>query len=747
MKRLISIVINLSFIVCARAQLPVGLDTITVRENGAALKMPWASGLNYANFSNVDLNFDNVKDLVAFDKSNQFGVGRFRCFIKTGSAGQTTYSCSPKLSYNFPQATNWATFVDYDCDGKEDLFCSTTGGIMVYKNVSSLSAGISFTLVNSLLHTWYYPTPSGYSNLYASPVGLPGLSDVDNDGDIDVLTFSPQGVFVEFHQNMSMEAYGDCHSLDTFNLNTACWGKITENSCSIAMSQTCAQRPWPDYHPDLQNSLHAGSCLTCIDYDNDLDKDLIMGDISCNNVLFALNSGSPSNALITDTTKLYPNYPNKNSTQQININNFPCTYNVDVDGDGKKDLLASPNSFGSENTKSVWYYKNTSATNTVNFQYVKNNFLQDQMIEVGQNSYPILFDYNCDGKKDLLVGTFGYFNSNSLKAQLALYENTGTLTQPSFSLVTRDYAGISTQSLNFAIPTAGDIDGDGDVDLLIGTSNGKIHWLKNTAGPGNICAFTFLNNPFNFVTYSAVAAPQLFDINKDGKLDLMIGGKNGRIAFYKNIGSSSAPSFTLKTNTFGSVNVKGDPNLFGIDGYASPFFYDEPSGTKLLVGSVSGQIFYYSIPALAADTCVANLINTNTDNINEGAQSTIYYEDINNDNKRDMFIGNAGGGLSYFSSTSPYVSIREYEENRNDMVVVFPVPTEQQLNIQISKIEAERVVVRLHDIVGREILSDVFHANTGLINLEGLPEGVYFARISVISNGTQFTVAKKIIKR
>ncbi len=70
-------------------------------------------------------------------------------------------------------------------------------------------------------------------------------------------------------------------------------------------------------------------------------------------------------------------------------------------------------------------------------------------------------------------------------------------------------------------------------------------------------------------------------------------------------------------------------------------------------------MFHYTIPALTGDSCVANLITTSANNINEGAQSTLCYEDINNDGKRDLFVGNAGGGLNLFSSKSPYVGIKK----------------------------------------------------------------------------------------
>lgn len=738
------IIVFLTFsVTITKAQLFVASDTISVTDNGYVLKMPWGNGLNYSNFSNIDLNYDGVKDLVAFDRLNQFSVGRFRCFVKSGGPGSTTYTFNPGMAYAFPQVLNWATLVDYDCDGKEDLFCSASGGITVYRNTGNASSGLSFTLVSPLLYSYYFPGPSGYANLYASPVGVPGIADVDGDGDIDILTFSSQGVLIEFHQNMSKEAYNNCQHLDTFNLNTGCWGKIEENNCSVVMSQTCAFRPSPDYHPELQ-PLHAGSCLTCIDYDNDLDQDLIMGDISCNNVQFMLNSGTPGNAVITDTTKLYPNYPNKNSTLQIRMNNFPCTYNVDVDGDSKKDLIATPNAFGSENANSVWYYKNTSSTNTLTLQFMQKNFLQDEMIEVGQNSFPVLFDYNADGKKDLLVGTYGYFNANSLKAQLALYENTGTAAQPSFSLITKDYAAISTKSLNYAIPAPGDIDGDGDTDILIGTSNGVVHWLKNTAGAGSACTFTFLSAPFSFTPQSAVGAAQVFDIDKDGRQDIMIGGKNGAVAYYRNIGSPGSPSFSLVTNSFGNINVKGSSNLYGTDGYAAPHFYDDAGVTRVLVGSVSGQIFHYTVPAVITSSCI--LISSAANGINEGAQSTVWYEDINGDNKPDLFVGNAGGGLSFFSSKSPYAGINELKGDRSALVTIYPVPANDYLTVSVADLKVSKMNVEILDVLGKRIISVEINENIGYINLQDFSAGVYFVKVSVVSQSGAFSVAKKIIK-
>ena len=727
------------------SQLLVARDTISVIENNYVLKMPWANGVNYSNVSNIDLNFDGKKDLVVFDKVTIFSVGRFRCFINKGASGQTKYVADPDLSYLFPQTANWAVFLDYNCDGKEDLWCSVNGGIKVYKNVSTPSLGINFILEKSIIYTDFNPSgPPSIAPLYASTIGVPGLADIDNDGDMDILTFSSGGFYIEYHKNMSKEKYGNCDSLE-YQLQDACWGKITEQSCLVNMNQCPLRALASQLFIQKNTDLHAGSCLMCFDSNGDNLQDLIMGDISCNTVQYAANTGSTTNAVISDTTKLYPNFPNKNSTTQIKMNNFPCTYNVDCDGDGKKDLIATPNAFGSENVKSLWYYNNTSTTNTVNFQFVKNNFLQDEMIEVGQNSFPVVFDYDSDGKKDLLIGTYGYYNITSLKAQLALYKNIGTLSVPSYSLITRDYANVSLQNLSNAMPTVGDIDNDGDVDMCIGTSSGQIHWLENTAGSGNVCNFSLFHaNSFSFTTNSAAAAPQLFDIDKDGKLDLMIGTKNGRIAYYKNTGSLSVPAYSLITNFFGGVDVKGDINLYGIDGYAAPFFYNEGLTTKLLVGNVSGTLFYYDVPSVLTNTCT--LIDADANNLNEGGQSTVYFEDVNNDNKRDLFVGNGSGGLSFFSSANQFVGIKENNFMQlQDQITLFPNPTSNYLNIRIDGLEFETGKLILYNMLGEEIEVVEINSNSQTMLLKNTSKGVYFAEINLTHNSLTKSVVKKII--
>ena len=80
---------------------------------------------------------------------------------------------------------------------------------------------------------------------------------------------------------------------------------------------------------------------------------------------------------------------------------------MDVDFDGIKDLIVSPNAKNiSNNENSIMFYKNTGSNNISNFVYNTNSFLQDGMIDHGSGSIPVFCDINGDGLQDMFVSNF-----------------------------------------------------------------------------------------------------------------------------------------------------------------------------------------------------------------------------------------------------------------------------------------------------------------------------------------------------
>jgi hypothetical protein len=313
-------------------------DSIVVKKNGDTLKFPWAGGLSYAQFSDFDFDFDGDMDLFVFDRSSD----NIRVYIQKETAGVKYYDLDYNAAASFPNDVRYrATMVDYNQDGKNDLFCYGIGGIKVYKNVGDAINGIQWEVAKDLL---YSDNWGADLNLYVSSADIPAIVDVDGDSDIDVLTYHIGGQHLQYHKNMSMENYGVPDSLE-FVLMNECWGKFREdvNTNSLFLNDNtppCAEGNVPNPESPIQNPnleklkpteqtpKHAGSTVLALDYDNDGVKDLILGDVSFGNLNLLINGGTNVNAnsAMISVDPLFPS----NSTP-INLEVFPAGYYVDVD--------------------------------------------------------------------------------------------------------------------------------------------------------------------------------------------------------------------------------------------------------------------------------------------------------------------------------------------------------------------------------------------------------------------------------
>ena len=266
--------------------------------------MPYKSaldgGINSGQFSNIDLNLDGVMDLIVFDRSEN----KLNPYINNNG----NYIYAPKYRNNFPKIHDWILMRDYNLDGKNDIFTYSSGGMAVYLNTSN-NVDLEFTEVTQLVLSDY---GSNFLNIYISPVDIPAISDIDYDGDLDVLTFSILGGFVEYHKNQSMELYGNCDSL-IFEFSESCWGLFYEGLNSYILNCQNCQCPQVNSNYNAKQK-HAGSTILAIDIDNDNDKDLILGDISYNNLNILINGGDSQNAFMVDIDSIFPQ--NFNNTQQ-----------------------------------------------------------------------------------------------------------------------------------------------------------------------------------------------------------------------------------------------------------------------------------------------------------------------------------------------------------------------------------------------------------------------------------------------
>lgn len=715
-------------------------QSLPVIKAGNALKMPWAGGLNYVQVSQIDIDFDGDLDLFVFDRSSD----QIRIFKQIEINGVKSYEFASMAYLQFPNDLRYRVQIsDYNQDGKNDIFTYGIGGMKVYKNIGNAQEGLKWELAKSLLYSNYNGSEL---NLYVSSSDIPALVDVENDGDLDILTFHIGGEHLQYHQNQSMDLYSHSDSL-VFVLKNECWGGFKEdvNSNSVILndpSAPCAIGNVPGAQKSKEESekAHAGSTVLALDMDGSGVKDLILGDVAYPNMNLLLNGGTApnTNSLMISADVNFPS----NSTP-INMQLFPAAFWEDVDFDGKKDLIVAPNAKNaSENETSVMKYRNSGTNSNPNFIFETKSFLQSDMIEHGTASVPILVDINNDGLLDLFVANYySYKPTLSKYSRIAYYRNTGTSTAPKFTYIENDFLNLSSTNYGLKItPTFGDLDGDSKKDLLLGLENGTLVYYRNTSTGSNP---TFANPVLNYTDNSGTiinvgqfAAPQLFDLNKDGKLDLIIGKKTGELVYYQNVGTTTNPQFELQNSNLGGIDVA----TTNPDGFPIPNFFSYNDTTYLMLGAYDGAIRFY-------DSIETNLTSGSTFHLRTfdflglqkeiGTFSACAVSDIDANGKLDLFVGQDLGGifhLEHSEGSNLGININESVPE----IIVFPNPFENEITIKSSTEEA----LEIYNYLGQKVEERKIEIGENKIEFAPNPSGIYLLKFK--NSGSVTKLIRKI---
>ncbi|MFA5574972.1 MAG: T9SS type A sorting domain-containing protein [Brumimicrobium sp.] len=704
-------------------------DSINVVKNSEQIDLPWAGGLNHPQFSKMDINFDGVEELIAYEPENNL----FHVFKIIDDNGVIKYPYIYNGQRFFPNdISERVLLVDYDQDGRRDLFTFAEGnGIKVYRNISTEADGIKWELVADPI----YSEKNGVDELlFVNHNEMPAYVDVDGDGDLDILTFHFGLKSVDFHKNMSMETYGIPDSL-LFVVKSECWGGFMErgHNNDIELNSTtypCGTNPIPPFTGyeghEVKARHQGGGSLLIFDYDGDGLMDALVGDVDYNNMTIIINGGHDSNdiPLMTSFDNQFPNYDTP-----LDLSNFLTAYFEDVDLDGVKDLIVSTSYIGlSDNTSSVWLYKNTGTNEHPIFELQTKSFLQESMIENGNNSIPIFVDINNDGLTDLLVANQYNFNDAGNTTRVNYYRNIGSEEDPVFELFNNDWNGFSISGLpTKVVPTFGDLDGDGDLDMIVGVSNGKLFYYENGGGSGamnfNISQVLLQNHVGDEIFVTAFAIPVLYDFDNDGLLDLVVAQGAGPLLYFKNVGTAQNFAFQLMNSNFGNID-------FTFGQYTSticyPHFYEEDGETTLLLGMRDGKIRKYQ----SIDDNLTSGTFSLSDNIFAGIDvksgAAPMLNDIKNNGSPMLFVGMGTGGIWSFSlGIDSTASIIEEDLYMNhEELVIYPNPVSNSFQIKSTESINE---VAIYSIAGQKLET---WKGQKKYNVLGYPEGIYFVKIN-----------------
>ncbi|MCB0738071.1 MAG: T9SS type A sorting domain-containing protein, partial [Bacteroidetes bacterium] len=560
---------------------------------------------------------------------------------------------------------------------------------------------------------------------------MPSFVDVDQDGDLDILSFDSEGSHVRWYENMSSTK----NDFDLW-LRSECWGSFEESglNSTINLGQACK------FRVVKKQAGHPGSKLLAFDADADGDFDLLISDLASANITYLENGRIETNYELDTMVSQVEKFPDYDV--EADVQSFPSLSLADINLDGKQDLIASGAAVNAVSNGLVWSYLN-KAEKGYEFEFSQNNFLQNTMIDLGIYTIPAFADLDADGDQDMVVGAVNHKLNDPTKEQEALvwlFENIGNDDNPVFDQIQEIQFSNKNGKEAFLSPAFGDIDNDGDIDLLLGTDDGEILLFTNSAAADEPMELTQTGK----LTFDAIEAhPFVFDINNDGINDLLIGSNSGNIDYYKGLGDLD---FELVTNEFGKVKTSGtywfkvrdgegnviDSSLRYLPfGASRPVVYDfdQNGSPDLLVGSDGGELFYYpnfdrNKPTEAFKRDLRSY-HSKSRNLNFNKLHGLYVTPYPFGYKGKMAMGHQSGGLEWFDSGQFPVGVKEpllFVEFK-----VYPNPANQQITIEFDE-ENSSALVELYDLKGQLILQKSIEPNSTL-NTHYVEPGVYVFKL------------------
>lgn len=335
-------------------------------------------------------------------------------------------------------------------------------------------------------------------------------------------------------------------------------------------------------------------------------------------------------------------------------------YFADVDEDGDLDLF-----WGDFFEAGVLFIENHGTCPSPNLRGEPQPLRRadgETILTSGYN-VPVLTDIDADGDLDLFLGIIGgAFNPNTTASDnFHFYERTAA----GFELRTRRFVdGIDVGSESTV--AVGDIDGDGDVDVLAGNKidgagvqRGALYVFRNV-GTRTAPALELADTLDLAASYHY--APALADLDSDGRLDMMLGTWNNGVLYYSNAGSSAQPQW-VQDSTRTVTLTRGSnttPALVDIDA---------DGDLDLFVGEASGSLNFYRNTG-SPDDPRFELVSDEFDGIDVGRRSHPAFVDLDDDGDYDMVIGRDEGGGVVFRNEGTEAEPRFIE----DEGLLLPLP-------------------------------------------------------------------------
>jgi len=512
--------------------------------------------------------------------------------------------------------------------------------------------------------------------------GSSSVGDFDGDGDLDLL--------------LAGSTYSDYDSLTT---------GVYENGGDENGDLTDFTKS-----DSLANARDGSSSVGDFDGDGDLDL-LVTGqdnsDYSYNYTAKIYENGGSGNGDLTDFSLAASLTGVISGSSSVG----------DFDGDGDLDLLVT----GQDNSYNITakIYENGGDENGDLTDFSEAASLTG--VEEGSSS---VGDFDGDGDLDLLI-TGSYFDGNSTVRVAKIYENGGNENGD----LTDFSEAASLTGVIFGSSSAGDFDGDGDLDLLVTGQDNSYNitakiYENGGSSNGDLTDFSAVSVGLVGVQLSSSSVG---DFDGDLDLDLLVTGDDDGQGYtskiYENTSDVPIPveltSFTARQDGSGAILTWQTASETNNAGFEVHRMLGEGAGTFERIGFVEG----------GGTTAKPQTYRFRTDRLSPGTHR-FRLKQIDTD-----------GSATYSKIAEVKVGI----SGAYRLTPPSPNPSEGRAQIRLAVKESQPVQVTVYDVLGREVRTAFDRVLSGQSERairvgKDLPTGTYLIRVE----GTQFTATERL---
>ena len=563
---------------------------------------PFLGGLDRPRPQLHDIDGDGDLDLFIQEYS-----GRMTFFERSGAGADARWIWRTDRWQDL-EIGEWSRFVDVDGDGDLDVLAEAPYSFIRWYRNDGGPKQPRFTLAADTLRD------IANQPIFADRQNIPQLADLDCNGRLDLMLGRVDGTITRFEMRDLDPRFGPRFAFLTDRFE----------NIQILGGDAAGPAPLPTPATPVGPSLHGANTMAITDLDRDGDQDILWGDFFEPGLLWIRNEGSCSVPSMRGTPVPFP----VGAPLRTSGYNAPAV--ADLDGDRDADLIVGVlgGAYNPTRTARDNLYR-LEQTGPGVFATRSTRVLDG--LDLGSESVPALGDLDGDGDLDLLAGNKIEADGSQV-AGLYLLENTGSARAAAF----RERGRIDVAGAYHFSPALGDLDGDGDLDLVLGTWRDEVPYYRNE-GTRQAPRFVRADSALVRLTRGSHASPSLADLDGDGDLDLLVGEASGAVNYYRNDGTSGAAKFVLVSDEWEGITGirRSVPRPVDLDG---------DGDLDVVVGTESGRPL---VLRNAGTKTAPRFVRDEAAPPQWPPYAAPAFGDLDGDGDLDVVLGGASGGLQH----------------------------------------------------------------------------------------------------